>query len=136
MTVRITAAQIISINQSLDDCVHAVTGETELDGAVSAAFQTMFGQDLNESLEEKAVALLYGIAKAHAIFDGNKRPAWFTFLVFLGRNGIRSSEQVSGYQDDMVVALVEDRITKEDVIDWIDEQVRLGHAVTPDDDPW
>lgn len=99
------------------------------DGAVSAAFQTMFGQDLNETVEEKAVALLYGVAKAHAFFDGNKRTAWLTFMTFLNLNGLRFTEQISGCQDDMVVDLVEDRITKSDVIDWIHEQVRLGRAI-------
>ncbi|MDN6440391.1 MAG: type II toxin-antitoxin system death-on-curing family toxin [Corynebacterium nuruki] len=129
MTVKVTAAQIIRINQHLDECVHAVTGPSELDGAVNAAFQTMFGQDLNETVAEKAVALLYGVAKAHAFFDGNKRTAWLTFTTFLNLNGLRFTEQISGYQDDMVVDLVEDRITKDDVIDWIHEQVRLGRAV-------
>ncbi len=129
MTWRISAQQIVEINRSLDNCVHAVTGPSELDSAVHAAFQTMFGRDLNETVEEKAVALLYGVAKAHAFFDGNKRTAWYTFLVFLGRNGLRFTEQISGYQDDMVVDLVEDRTTKDDVIDWIHEQVRLGRVV-------
>lgn len=55
MTVKVTAAQIIRINQHLDECVHAVTGPSELDGTVNAAFQTMFGQDLNETVAEKAV---------------------------------------------------------------------------------
>jgi death-on-curing protein len=97
--------------------VHAVTGPSELDGAV------------NETIEEKAVALLYGVAKAHAFFDGNKRTAWFTFTTFLNLNGLRFTEQISGYQDDMVVDLVEDRITKDDVIGWLREQVNLGRAV-------
>jgi death-on-curing protein len=129
VTVKVKAEQIIRINQHLDECVHAVTGPGELESAVNAAFQTMFGRDLNETLEEKAVALLYGVAKAHAFFDGNKRTAWFTFTVFLHLNGLRFTEQISGYQDDMVVDLVEDRVTEDDVIDWIHEQVRLGRVV-------
>jgi death-on-curing protein len=129
VTRQISAVQIVEINRSLDRCVHAVTGRAELEGAVNAAFQTMFGQDLHETREEKAVALLYGVAKAPAFFDGNKRTAWYAFLVFLGRNGLRFNEQISGYQDDMVVDLVEDRITRDDVVAWIHDQVRLGRAI-------
>ena len=129
MTVKVTSPQIIRINQHLDDCVHVVTGPSALDGAVNAAFRTMFGQDLNETLEEKAVALLYGVLKAHAFFDGNKRTAWFAFTTFLNLNGIRLTERSSGHQDDMVVDLVEDRITKDDVGAWIRTQIRLGRAV-------
>lgn len=78
------------------------TGPSELDGAVNAAFQTMFGRDLNGTVEEKAVALLYGVAKAHTFFDGNKRTAWYAFTTFLNLNGLRFTEQIGGYQDDQV----------------------------------
>ena len=40
------------------------------------------------SLEEIAAAYAFGIAKAHAFVDGNKRTAFVTALTFLRLNGL------------------------------------------------
>lgn len=45
--------------------------------------QTMFGETLYRSREEKAANLLYLIIKDHPFFDGNKRIGSFLFMLYL-----------------------------------------------------
>ncbi len=45
-----------------------------------------YGED---DLHRLSAAYAYGIAKAHAFVDGNKRTAFVTAIAFLGANGLR-----------------------------------------------
>lgn len=56
--------------------------------SISTIYQTFNGEDLYQSIEEKAAMLLYLITKNHSFTDGNKRIAAFLFLWFMERNGI------------------------------------------------
>ena len=56
--------------------------------SIASIFQTIGGNDVYPSIEEKAANLLYFITKNHSFTDGNKRIAAFLFLYFLERNGI------------------------------------------------
>lgn len=58
-----------------------------LAGIVGAIQQTFGGEDLYNSVEEKAANLLYFTIKDHPFVDGNKRIASFLFLLFLQLNG-------------------------------------------------
>ena len=57
-----------------------------LAGILGAIQQTFDGQDLYQSVEEKAANLLYFVIKDHPFVDGNKRIGSFLFLLFLGLN--------------------------------------------------
>jgi death-on-curing protein len=46
-----------------------------------------FGADAYPTLAEKVAALLHGIARNHALVDGNKRLAWAAARVFCLLNG-------------------------------------------------
>jgi prophage maintenance system killer protein len=48
--------------------------------------QTMFGEELYKSVEEKAANLLYMVIKDHPFSDGNKRIGSFLFLLYLQLN--------------------------------------------------
>jgi prophage maintenance system killer protein len=54
-----------------------------LDGILAGIEQTMFGDALYRSREEKAAHLLYFIVKDHPFTDGNKRIGSFLFLLYL-----------------------------------------------------
>lgn len=54
-----------------------------LAGIVGNVFQSVFGRDAYESVEEKAAHLLYFIIKNHPFTDGNKRSGAFAFIWFL-----------------------------------------------------
>jgi len=54
-----------------------------LKGIWGNIFQTAFGQDAYQTIEEKAAHFLYFIIKNHPFIDGNKRTGAFSFLWFL-----------------------------------------------------
>ncbi len=57
-------------------------------GSIGNIYQTIGGQDVYPSLEEKAANLLYFVTKNHSFYDGNKRIAATMFLYFLDCNGV------------------------------------------------
>lgn len=62
-----------------DDALGAILGNID---------QTMFGESLYGSCEEKAAHLLYFVVKDHPFTDGNKRIGAFLFLLYLVQNGM------------------------------------------------
>jgi len=51
--------------------------------------QSMFGEYLYKTREERAAHLLYFIIKSHPFSDGNKRSGAFLFLLYLRQEGMR-----------------------------------------------
>jgi len=51
--------------------------------------QTMFGEALYKTREERAAHLLYFVIKNHPFSDGNKRSGAFLFLLYLRQEGMR-----------------------------------------------
>ncbi len=62
-------------------------GET-LEGILGSIEQTMFGESLYRSREEKAANLLYLVIKDHPFSDGNKRIGSFLFMLYLQQEGM------------------------------------------------
>ena len=56
--------------------------------SIGQIYQTIGGEELYPSVEEKAAMLLYLVTKNHSFSDGNKRIAATLFLWFLNNNGI------------------------------------------------
>lgn len=54
-----------------------------LEGILAGIEQTMFGESLYRSREEKAAHLLYFLVKDHPFTDGNKRIGSFLFMLYL-----------------------------------------------------
>jgi len=78
----------------------------EFDGIIGNIYQTFGGDDLIETVEEKAAHLLYYIVKDHPFNDGNKRIGAFLFILFLQKNGVlyrKNSE--AKINDNALVAL-------------------------------
>ena len=59
-----------------------------LEGILGSIEQTMFGESLYRSREEKAAHLLYFIVKDHPFTDGNKRIGSLLFLMYLNQEGV------------------------------------------------
>lgn len=55
----------------------------QLDGIIKQVYQSVFGQELYPSIEEKAAHLLYFLVKDHPFADGCKRIAATLFINFL-----------------------------------------------------
>jgi len=62
-----------------------------LKGIFGNIMQSVFGNDVYPTLEEKAAHFLYFIIKNHPFNDGNKRTGAFTFLWFLKKSGLDTS---------------------------------------------
>ena len=72
-----------------------------------------FGQ---EDLVALAVALLNGVARAHAFEQGNKRTAFAAMRLFLLANGYDTAFDDTVSWADEVIALVEHRSSEEDFV--------------------
>ncbi|MCY4371461.1 MAG: virulence RhuM family protein [bacterium] len=59
-----------------------------LKGILGNVEQTMFGEPLYRSREEKAANLLYFLVKDHPFTDGNKRIGSLLFLLYLEQEGV------------------------------------------------
>ena len=59
-----------------------------LEGILGNVEQTMFGEPLYRSREEKAANLLYFLVKDHPFTDGNKRIGSLLFLLYLEQEGM------------------------------------------------
>ena len=59
-----------------------------LEGILASIEQTMFGEALYRTREEKAAHLLYFIIKDHPFSDGNKRIGSFLFMLYLRQEGM------------------------------------------------
>ena len=59
-----------------------------LEGILGSIEQTMFGEALYRSCEEKAAHVLYLVIKDHPFSDGNKRIGSFLFMLYLQQEGM------------------------------------------------
>ena len=74
-------------------------------GSIGNIYQSFAGQEIYESLEEKAANLLYLVTKNHSFFDGNKRIAATMFLYFLDKNQALFEDGRKLIDDHTLVAL-------------------------------
>ena len=74
-------------------------------GSIGNIYQSFGGQELYESLEEKAANLLYFVTKNHSFLDGNKRIAATMFLYFLDKNQALFIDGRKTIEDSTLVAL-------------------------------
>ena len=78
---------VCRMKDSFETDVFGVEKESgKVEGIIAAVYQSVFGQDAYQSLEEKAANLLYFMIKDHPYIDGCKRIAASLFLEFLDKN--------------------------------------------------
>src|SRR6266516_6670822 len=87
MTDYLTVEDLVDIAAEVLGAPPAVRDYGLLDSAAHRPRASAFSQDAYPTLDEKAAALLEGVARAHALVDGNKRLAWSATVVFYGLNG-------------------------------------------------
>lgn len=99
------ALAIAQIKNELMECGEATPlfgqerGEA-LQGILGSIEQTMFGESLYRSREEKAAHLMYFVIKDHPFSDGNKRIGSFLFLLYL-----RQEEMTMNINENALTAL-------------------------------
>ena len=95
-----SALDLDSVRTAIDEFRHDLTAKGEasalfgnprgdaLEAILGNIEQTMFGEPLYRSREEKAANLLYFVVKDHPFTDGNKRIGALLFLLYMTREGI------------------------------------------------
>lgn len=80
-----------------------------------------------EDMTVLAAEYAYGVGKAHAFADGNKRICFLAAIVFLERNFVRLVEPEPGFFAQPIIDLMADRITTKQLArllaahgEWID----------------
>ena len=76
-----------------------------LEGIIGSVYQTVFGEDVYPSVQEKAANLLYFIVKDHPFIDGCKRIAASIFLYFLNKNNLLFKNDKKIISDSTLVAI-------------------------------
>ena len=66
-----------------------------VEGIVGNVMQSFGGNDVYQTLEEKAAHLLYFMVKNHPFIDGNKRSGAFAFIWFLRKNGVKGAYNIN-----------------------------------------
>ncbi|MBQ7198745.1 MAG: type II toxin-antitoxin system death-on-curing family toxin [Selenomonadaceae bacterium] len=95
-----------------------------LESAVNAPFQTFGGQDLYETIFDKAAHLAHGLTKNHGFVDGNKRVAIHAMLVYLMINDI----DLDYTQEELVqigLGLADSTISPEKLSLWLKNRERF-----------
>ncbi len=96
---------IDSMKFSSDSDLFGNEKDDSFKGSIGNIYQSFAGQDIYQTLEEKAANLLYFITKNHSFSDGNKRIAATMFLYFLDKNGILFADGNKLIDDHTLVAL-------------------------------
>ncbi len=94
--------------------------EGMLDSALAAPFQSFGGQDLYETIEEKAARLAFCLINDHAFIDGNKRTGTVTMLAFLSLNGIEL-DHTQDELSDIILDIASGSKNYEELYIWIQD---------------
>lgn len=93
-----------------------------LESALAQPHMTFGGQDLYQTLAEKASALAFSLVMNHPFVDGNKRVGHAAMETFLVLNGHELSASVDE-QERVVLELAGGTLGREKFTDWIRAQV-------------
>ena len=107
-------------SMKFDSTVFGVERDDSFYSSINAIYQSAFGKDVYETIEEKAANLLYFITKNHSFIDGNKRIAASIFLYFLKKNNLLYLNNYKRLSDSVLVAttilIAESKPKEKDII--------------------
>jgi death-on-curing protein len=97
-----------------------------LESALSRPQASFGGQDLYESIFDKAAALMHSLLKNHPFIDGNKRTSLATVGIFLKINGYNLP---NNHKEEIAFTMhVEDNsLSLEDIASWLEKNSQ-GYA--------
>ncbi len=96
---------------------HGIRSEYALESALSRP-EAKWTYEENPDLALLAAAYGFGLVKAHAFVDGNKRVAFMTMYTFLGLNGY-DLETPEAEAVEVMLDLVDGAISEKDLTAWI-----------------
>ncbi|MEM9835924.1 MAG: Fic family protein [Bacteroidota bacterium] len=93
-----------------------------LDASINRPYSTFGGQDLYDTPEKKAAAILESIVTNHPFVDGNKRTGYVLMrLVLMEEKKDVTASQQSKY--DFVIRIASGELSFEQILEWIEENV-------------
>lgn len=90
-----------------------------LASAAARPMTTVFGSDAYPTFAEKAAALMYSLARNHALVDGNKRLAWSATRAFCLLNG-RDLRNTVDDAEEFVVGVAAGTADVPEIAAWIE----------------
>lgn len=94
--------------------LHGIRDIGLLISAIEMPKATMFGEDLHESLFDKAAAYLFHIVCNHAFLDANKRTGAAATLIFLYQNGHKKKYEMRAFEE-MVCQVANGELSKVEI---------------------
>ncbi len=120
--VWLTTKQVLAFNEKLITLFggldSGLKNENLLESAVARP-QQKFTYNSDTSLYGLAASYAFGISKAHAFADGNKRTAYVSTYAFLRLNGITLSPPQEEIVENMV-RLASDDMSESDFAKWLE----------------
>jgi len=113
----ITIEEVIEIHSSIIQFAGGLDGMRDIGLLISAIEMpksTMFGEDLHESVFDKAAAYIFHIVCNHAFLDGNKRTGLVVGLIFLDMNGVEITTPEPDLEE-MVCGVAQGRLNKQEI---------------------
>lgn len=98
-----------------------VRDENSLEAALARP-QQKWHYKSDSDLATLAAAYAFGLAKAHAFNDGNKRAAFLTAVIFLGLNG-KDLDATEAEVVQVMTALAAGSLNESDMATWIGERL-------------
>ena len=97
---------------------HGLRDEGLIESAVARPYQTFGGEDLYQTVYEKAAALVQSIIINHPFVDGNKRTGFLGLLTLLDEEGVSLTAS-----NELIYAFVIDISTGsksfEEIVEWL-----------------
>ena len=112
---------VLQIRTRLASRLHArfdMMNVPNLQSALAAPRQVLFGEEMHPSLWDKAATLLVALIRNHPFYDGNKRIAMEATSEFLRRNGWT----LSATRDEaaaFTTAIAMHQVEGDEVADWL-----------------
>lgn len=94
---------LLKFNETSD--IFALERDKGLNSIINNIYQSFDGEDVYQTIEEKAANFLYLIVKNHAFIDGNKRIAATLFIYFLHFYNILTIENKNVIDNNTLAAL-------------------------------
>ena len=116
---------VLAIHEDTIACEGGLAGIRDpglLESAVLMPQQKFGGDYLHDGLPAMAAAYLFHIAQNHAFYDGNKRTAALSALVFLAVKGVDSLPEPEALES-TTLAVAASRCRKDELTEWMRRQI-------------
>jgi death-on-curing protein len=122
----LTLAEVVELHELVLEAAGGAAGVRDLGGLESALAQpkaSFEGQDLHQTLVEKAAALCFSLVQNHPFVDGNKRTAHAAMETFLVLNGNEIEASVDE-QERVMIEISAGRLQRAQLVEWLQDHVR------------